>query len=65
MDSAERETIERLAAYLEEAHENDRETIVDGADHCGDGREGCSYCDAIEHAAMILRRDTRETSAGR
>lgn len=65
MDATERDCIEQLTAYLAEAHEVDKGSMVEGEDHCGDGRDGCSYCDAIDHAAMILRRDRRDTAARR
>lgn len=50
-DWAERanELLERLADYLEEAHGEDLET-----DHMGDGREGCTYCDAIDEARVLI-----------
>jgi hypothetical protein len=39
-----------LADYLEEAH---REEVRNR--HYGDGRKGCTYCDAIRDARKALR----------
>lgn len=59
MDQAEREIIERLADYLEEAHIESGEMDADGEGrtHHGDGSGGCTYCEAIEDARTILASD--------
>mgnify|MGYP001571896587 CR=1 len=59
MDNDTREIITRLAEYLAEAHSTDRDTMVEGTNHCGDGREGCSYCDAIDDATAMLATFTK------
>lgn len=66
MDTAEREIIERLADYLEEAHDAEGEMAEDaqGVSHHGDGPEGCSYCEAIDDARTILASDAA-VKAGR
>ena len=43
------ETLELLADYLEESHEDEV-----GENHYGDGPDNCSYCQAIAEARRIL-----------
>jgi hypothetical protein len=46
------ELLATLADYLEEAHEAELST-----NHFGDGRKGCTYCDAIRDARKMLKGD--------
>lgn len=43
-----------LADYLEEAHAQDKETILNGRNHGGDGQASCSYCRAIRDARKAV-----------
>lgn len=54
------ETIRTLADYLAESH---AEEIA--ANHHGDGRRGCSYCDAIRDAKPAATRAARLEEAAR
>ena len=45
------EALERIKDYLLESHEYE---IANN--HSGDGREGCSYCDAIDVAETAIKK---------
>ena len=47
-------TMKLLRDYLLEAHDDEIRK-----NHYGDGRAGCSYCDAIEKARALARRIKR------
>ena len=44
------EQLQTMTEYLQEVHQYE----IDN-DHDGDGRDGCSYCDAIERSKKLLK----------
>ena len=44
------EQLQTMTEYLQEVHQYE----IDN-DHDGDGRDGCSYCDAIERSTKLLK----------